>query len=40
MQVHLHVLHPLSELSDKDDEEGIVEKSNIGLLETFVFLFS
>ena len=35
----MHVLHPLSELSDEDDEEGIVEKSNVGLLETFVFLF-
>ena len=39
MHVHLHVLHSFSELSDEDDKEGILENSNVGLLETFIFLF-
>ena len=30
------MLHSLSELSDISDEEVIVEKSNVCLLETFV----
>ena len=40
MQVHLHALHPLSELSEEDNKIGIAEKLNVGLLETFVFLFT